>query len=85
MGGEHTYVVSSLVDSGDVARARVSRRRLVWGYVLAVLGPMALVMLVEIFGPRPLSFETMIMMAMVVATALIGGLLPAVVAAVSRV
>jgi len=54
----------------------------VWGYVLAVLGPIALVMLVEIFGPRPLSFETMIMMSVVVATALIGGLLPAVVAAV---
>jgi len=54
----------------------------VWGHVLAVLGPMALVTLLMIFGPRPLSFETMIMMAMVVATALIGGLLPAVVAAV---
>ena len=68
--------------SSDAPRARVSRTRLVGGHVLAVLGPIALVMLLEVFGPRPLSFETMIMMAMVVATALIGGLLPAVVAAV---
>ena len=63
-------------------RARVSRVRLAWGHVLAVLGPISLVALFVFFGPRPLSFETMIMMAVVVATALVGGLVPAVVAAV---
>ncbi|HEY5821291.1 MAG TPA: DUF4118 domain-containing protein [Propionibacteriaceae bacterium] len=63
-------------------RASVGRTRLVWGYLLAVLGMAALVgglyLTPDLHG---LTTEAMLMMAMVVATALVGGLVPAIAAA----
>lgn len=65
------------------SRATVSRRRLLGGYVMAVAGTAALAaalaLTAELHG---LPTETMLFMALVVATALVGGLLPAVVGAV---
>ena len=59
------------------------RERLIAGYALAVLGTAALVWVLRVtVGTKPLSFETTIMMALVVATALVGGLIPAIIAAV---
>ncbi|MBA8793706.1 two-component system sensor histidine kinase KdpD [Friedmanniella endophytica] len=64
-------------------RATVSRRRVIAGYLLAVLGTAALSGLLELTtGWHGLPTETMVMMALVVATALVGGLWPAVLAAV---
>ncbi|WP_375430678.1 DUF4118 domain-containing protein [uncultured Friedmanniella sp.] len=64
-------------------RARVSRRRLLAGYLLAVLGTVALAgglaLTRDLHG---LPTESMLFMALVVATALVGGLWPAVTAAV---
>jgi two-component system sensor histidine kinase KdpD len=70
---------------GPVARRRrasVGRNRLIWGYLLAVLGVAALTVGLYL-TPRlhGLPTEAMLMMAMVVATALVGGLIPAIVAA----
>ena len=63
-------------------RATVSRNRLIWGYLLAVLGTAAVVaglyLTPDLHG---LPTESLLLMAMVVATALVGGLLPAVLAA----
>jgi two-component system sensor histidine kinase KdpD len=63
-------------------RASVGRDRLIWGYLMAVLGTALLVgtlyLTPDLHG---LPTEAMVLMAMVVATALVGGLFPAVVAA----
>lgn len=65
------------------SRATVSRRRLLGGYLMAVVGTAllaaALALTPDLHG---LPTETMLFMALVVATALVGGLLPAVVGAV---
>ncbi len=64
-------------------RARVSRLRLVWGYLMALVGVSALVgALYATPNLHGLPTEAMLMMAMVVATALVGGLAPAIVAAI---
>jgi two-component system sensor histidine kinase KdpD len=63
-------------------RATVGQRRLVWGYLLAVLGTAALTAgLYATPDLHGLPTEAMLMMALVVCTALVGGLFPAVVAA----
>ena len=63
-------------------RAKVSRARLVAGFMLAVLGTSIVVLLLQVTrGHHHLPTETAVMMAMVVAVALVGGLLPAVTAA----
>ncbi|MET0693753.1 MAG: DUF4118 domain-containing protein [Propionibacteriaceae bacterium] len=63
-------------------RASVGRLRLLWGYLLAVVGlgllAGALYLTPDLHG---LPTEALLMMAMVVATALVGGLWPAIVAA----
>jgi two-component system sensor histidine kinase KdpD len=64
-------------------RARVGRTRLIWGYLLAVVGTACLTTGLYLTpNLHKLPTETMLMMAMVVATALVGGLVPALVAAV---
>ncbi|WP_375424123.1 DUF4118 domain-containing protein [uncultured Friedmanniella sp.] len=63
-------------------RARVSRRRLVVGYLLAVLGTTALAVGLYLTPDlHGLPTESMLFMALVIATALVGGLWPAVTAA----
>lgn len=60
----------------------VGRGRLLAGYLLAVLGTGGMASLLVLApGLRGLPVQTLLMLAVVVATALIGGLLPAVVAA----
>jgi two-component system sensor histidine kinase KdpD len=56
-------------------------RRRVAGYVFAVLGPTVLSLVLSVTPGEGLPSESMMLMAVVVTTALIGGLLPAVVAA----
>ena len=63
-------------------RARVSRRRLLAGYLLALLGTTLLVVGLSLTPDlHGLPTESMLFMALVVATALVGGLWPAVTAA----
>jgi two-component system sensor histidine kinase KdpD len=63
-------------------RASLSHVRLVWGYLLAVAGVALLALALYLTpGLHGLPTEAMLMMAMVVATALVGGLIPAIVAA----
>ena len=60
----------------------VGRRRLLGGYLLAVLGTAVMSSLLTLApGLRGLPVQTLLMLTVVVATALVGGLLPAVVAA----
>ena len=60
----------------------VGRRRLLAGYLLAVLGTALMSSLLTLApGLRGLPVQTLLMLTVVVATALVGGLLPAVVAA----
>ena len=61
----------------------MGRDRLIWGYVLAVFGTVALALGLRLTRDlHGLSTQSLLMLAMVVATALVGGLLPAVLAAV---
>jgi two-component system sensor histidine kinase KdpD len=63
-------------------RASVSRTRLVWGYLIAVLGTGLLTGILYLTPDlHGLPTEALLMMALVVATALVGGLRPAIVAA----
>ncbi|MCW2809976.1 MAG: kdpD [Friedmanniella sp.] len=63
-------------------RATVGRTRRRWGYLLAVGGTAALAAALELTADlHGLPTESLLMLTMVVATALVGGLLPAVVAA----
>lgn len=64
-------------------RASVGRNRLVAGYLLAVVGTALLVGFLQLTPDlHGLPTEAMLMMAMVVVTALVGGLLPAILAAI---
>jgi two-component system sensor histidine kinase KdpD len=64
-------------------RASVGRRRLIGGYLMAVLGTAALTGVLFVTPDlHGLPTEAMLMMTMVVVTALVGGLLPAVLAAI---
>jgi len=69
--------------TGRFVKTAIGRRRLLGGYSLAVLGPtllaMGLYFTTELHG---LPTESMLMLAVVVATALVGGLWPALLAAV---
>jgi two-component system sensor histidine kinase KdpD len=66
------------------SRDRVSQRRLIAGFVFGICAPVLTSLLLWwTAGAHSLSTEAMVLMAIVVLTALIGGLVPAVIAAVA--
>jgi two-component system sensor histidine kinase KdpD len=78
----------AVVDTGVVddrpGAAALSRRRLVLGWALAVVGPAVLTALLGAFAHRPsgTALDTMLYLSLAVAVALVGGRWPALVAAV---
>ncbi|MDO9378734.1 MAG: ATP-binding protein [Nocardioidaceae bacterium] len=87
-GDIDVHIVSHDYARGDHAtrrprRGEIGPRRLAAGYLLGVLGPFALSLLLLVTDDlHGLPTESLVLMALVVATALVGGLIPALLAAV---